>query len=267
MGDSELFPEASFAEVPAALTRIRFALAYDGTPFSGFVENRGVTTVAGVLRKNMEQVLGHQVTLVCAGRTDRGVHAWGQVVSCDVRVGTDVERLQKSMNMMCRPHLAIRDMAEVAPDFSARFDATSRTYRYRILNTDIPNPFQINTTWRVSRPLDLRAMQAAVTPLLGEHDFTSFCRKQENSAGEIRTRRRNLLRAGWKSESPEILLFEIQATAFCQQMVRSIVGTMVDVGLARMNVADVKTMLESQDRTESAHVAPPQGLTLWAVAY
>ncbi|MEE9414574.1 MAG: tRNA pseudouridine(38-40) synthase TruA [Acidimicrobiales bacterium] len=264
---NQLFPETSFAEVPAALKRIKFILAYDGTPFSGFVENRGVTTVAGVLRKNMEQVLGHQVRLVCAGRTDRGVHAWGQVVSCDVRAGTDIEALQKSMNMMCRPHLALRDVTTMPAEFSARFDATSRTYQYRILNTAIPNPFLTNTTWRVSRPLDFRAMQGAVTALLGEHDFTSFCRKQENVSGEIKTRVRNLLRAEWKAESSEMLVFEVQATAFCQQMVRSIVGTMADVGLGRMNVADVKVMLESQDRRESAHVAPPQGLTLWAVGY
>ncbi len=260
-------PHVNFAETPGELTRVRMLVAYDGAPFRGFAENVGVTTVAGTIRLAAEKVLGHELTLVCAGRTDRGVHGWGQVVSCDVRRGTDLVALAKSLNKMCRPHIVIRAIAEAAPDFDARFGATSRSYRYRILNQDVPNPFLHGATWLVPKPLDLRAMQAAITPLLGEHDFTSFCRKQTNAEGEIKSRVRRLLSAQWSVEDEGTLLFEISASSFCQQMVRAIVGTMVDVGHGKFTVADVKTMLDAKDRTKAGQVAPPQGLTLWHVGY
>ena len=256
-----------FAETPGAVVRVRATVAYDGSPFHGFAENVGVTTVAGTLREAAEKFLGHKIKLICAGRTDRGVHGWGQVVSFDVRATTDLDEFQNSMNMMCRPHLAIRDIAQTEPDFSARFDATSRSYRYRIWNSAIPNPFLVATTWQVPKPLDYRAMRAATSPLLDEHDFTSFCRKQTNAEGEIKSRVRRLIDADWSLGDDGVLLFEVQASSFCQQMVRAIVGTMVDVGHGKFNVADVKAMLEAKDRVTAGQVAPPQGLTLWQVGY
>ncbi len=259
--------EADFVEVPSAVTRIRLTVAYDGSPFHGFAENIGVTTVAGTLRQAAEKVLGHEITLVCAGRTDRGVHGWGQVVSFDVRKGTDLEAFQKSINMMCRPQIVVRDIAAAEADFDARFGAVSRAYKYQVLNHAIPNPFLLSTTWHVPKPLDVRAMRAAVTPLLGEHDFTSFCRKQTAADGAIKSRVRRLLRADWLEVDEHQLVFEIEASSFCQQMVRAIVGTMVDVGHGKYNVADVKTMLEARDRTVAGQVAPPQGLVLWQVKY
>lgn len=256
-----------FAEQPGAVTRIRATVAYDGSPFHGFAENVGVTTVSGAIREAAEKFLGHKVDIVCAGRTDRGVHGWGQVVSFNVRASTDLELFHRSVNMMCRPHIVIRDIAVAEPDFNARFAATSRSYRYRIWNDPVSNPFLVTSCWHVPKPLEMRAMRAAVTPLLGEHDFTSFCRKQTNADGEIKSRVRRLLKADWRQDADGTLLFEIQASSFCQQMVRAIVGTMVDVGHGKYNVADVKSMLEALDRSTAGQVAPPQGLTLWHVGY
>ncbi len=263
-----LFDDATdFAETPGTVVRVRATVAYDGSPFHGFAENVGVTTVSGTLREAAEKFLGHKVDIVCAGRTDRGVHGWGQVVSFDVRSTTDLGLFQKSVNMMCRPHIAVRDISVADSDFNARFAATSRSYRYRIYNGAIPNPFLVGSCWHVPKPLDLRPMRAAVTPLLGEHDFSSFCRKQTTADGDIKSRVRRLLHADWRIEETGTLLFEIQASSFCQQMVRAIVGTLVDVGHGKFHVADVKAMLEAKDRRAAGQVAPPQGLTLWHVGY
>ncbi len=271
MADSyrvSLFDDTTdFAEKPGTLVRVRATVAYNGAPFHGFAENVGVTTVAGTLREAAEKFLGHKIELVCAGRTDRGVHGWGQVVSFDVRSTTDLGLFQRSVNMMCRPHVVLRDISVADSDFNARFAATSRAYRYRIYNDAIPNPFLIGMCWHVPKPLDLRAMRAAGTPLLGQHDFTTFCRRQLNAEGETKSRVRRLQHADWRVQPDGTLLFEIKASSFCQQMVRAIVGTMVDVGHGKFNVADVKAMLEAKDRTTAGQVAPPQGLTLWHVGY
>ena len=135
-----------------------------------------------MLRQALEQVLRHPVSLTCAGRTDAGVHGWGQVVSFDAEAAAfDAARLQASLNGLCGPAVVAREVAVAdRADFDARFDATARRYRYTILNRPVPDPFLAATAWHVAQPLDLRAMQAACDPLIGEHDFTSFCRRPKD---------------------------------------------------------------------------------------
>jgi tRNA pseudouridine38-40 synthase len=245
-------------------------VAYDGGAFHGFAAQPGVTTVAGRLGDTLERVLGHPVDLVCAGRTDAGVHGWGQVVSFDADAARfDPLKVQGAVNGLCGPAIVVREAAVAdTPDFSARFDATARRYRYTILNRSVPDPFLAATAWHVAAPLDVRAMQAACDPLIGEHDFTSFCRRPKDQPDASLARR--VLDARWEADAAAgegVLRFWIEATAFCHQMVRSITGTLVDVGLGKRTPADVLAALRARRRSAAGPVAPPHGLCLWEVVY
>lgn len=252
------------------MARYRMRLSYDGGPFRGFAENEGVSTVAGSLRSALEQVLQHDVSLVCAGRTDAGVHALDQVVSFDTDKPVNGEALRTSLNAMCKPHIVVNDVAAVPDDFDARFSCTGRTYRYRILNRRLPDPFRKDYTWRVSVPLDVSLMQAAGQHLLGTHDFSSFCRRQfDTFDGEPfeKPRVRELRSVEWTAYADDELHLIISASAFCQQMVRSITGLCVEVGLGEVSVDDVPAILAARDRNLVSRVAPPQGLFLLSVSY
>lgn len=252
------------------MARYRLRLSYDGGPFHGFAPNPGVSTVGGVLRGALEQVLQHDVPIVCAGRTDAGVHALDQVVSFDTDREVVPEALRTSLNGLCKPHIVVSQVEPAADDFSARFSCTSRTYRYRLLNRRLPDPFRNDYTWRVSVPLDIDLMQQAATALLGHHDFSSFCRRQFDTSGDEpveKPRTRELQAADWSRQADDELHLIIRATSFCQQMVRSITGLCVDVGLGSIAVADVPAILAAKDRTAVPRVAPPQGLYLLSLTY
>ncbi|MGH9180325.1 MAG: tRNA pseudouridine(38-40) synthase TruA [Acidimicrobiales bacterium] len=244
---------------------MRLTVAYDGSGFRGFAANVGVRTVGGALAEALAKVLGHPVTLVCAGRTDTGVHAWGQVVHFDTMAGgTDLAGLQRSVNSMLRPSVVIRSTAVAAPGFDARHSATGRLYRYRVLNGQVADPFLAATTWHVDDPLDLGSMQLACDPLIGEHDWSSFCRRPpEVGVSLVRVVRR----AGWSQLDDGVLRFEIEASAFCHQMVRSVVGLLVAVGRGRVRAGEVAGIIRARDRAGAASPAPPHGLCLWSVSY
>jgi tRNA pseudouridine38-40 synthase len=254
------------------VSRIRLLVAYDGAPFRGFAPNRGVRTVAGDLAVAIERVVGCEVTLTCAGRTDAGVHAWGQVVTFEVDAPVDPVRLQQSINGLCAPSIVVREADEAPEGFDARFSASSRVYRYTILNRSTPDPFLHATSWHVAEPLELRSMRAASDPLIGEHDFSSFCRRREvtdPTTGERTdaTLVRRVLRAEWAEPGDGRLRFEIEASSFCHQMVRSVVGMLVDVGRGRRTAADVTVALAARDRQAAGQIAPPHGLCLWRVHF
>lgn len=248
--------------------RVRLTVAYDGTGFAGVAPNPGVKTVGGVLATSIERVLRHPVRLTVAGRTDAGVHAWGQVVTFDARQdGLDLEGLQRSVNRMCAPAVVVRDAAVVDPGFDARHSARARRYRYTIVNRPVPDPFTAATAWWVEQPLDLSTMRLACDPLFGEHDFTSFCRKPKVPEGVSWTMVRRVLDCRWHDLGEGVLRFDIDATAFCQQMVRSIVGTLVEVGLGKKKAGEVRGILEARDRSRAGPPAPAHGLVLWEVVY
>jgi tRNA pseudouridine38-40 synthase len=249
---------------PAGSQRLRLLVAYLGAPFHGFALQDGVPTVAGALGAALEKVLRHSVELTCAGRTDAGVHAWGQVVSLDVRAGADLCRLQRSLNKMLGPTVVIREAAWAPDSFDARRSAVSRRYRYHMLCSEWADPLDAATTWHVGRPLDLRRMEAAGDVLLGEHDFTSFCHAIRHRPGPLV---RRVLRAEWLDLGASRVCFEIEATSFCQQMVRSIVGTLVEVGSGRRTAGELMSILSARDRSAAGQIAPPHGLCLWEVRY
>lgn len=251
------------------LARVRMTVAYRGTDFRGLAPNHGVRTVMGTLVPKVEKVVRQRVELTMSGRTDAGVHAWGQVLSGDLPAETDLADLQRRVNKMCAPDISIRTIEWTYPEFDARFSATSRRYRYHVWNDAAPNPLLADVTWHVHRPLAVDAMQTACRPLLGEHDFSSFCRKPKVPDDmEPASMVRILHEAEWSriDESP-MLRFEIAGSAFCHQMVRSIVGTMVDIGLGRIHHGKMSDILDARNREAAGGVAPPSGLVLWDVGY
>ena len=256
------------------MARLRLRVAYDGGGFRGFAPNPDVRTVGGVLADALGRRLGYPVQLTCAGRTDAGVHARGQVVSLDVAdEDASPERLAalgSGLNRMCGPDVVVLAVAHVSSDFDARFSALSRAYRYTVWNAPEPDVFRRQVSWHVPDPLEIAAMAEAAALLVGEHDFASFCsRATQTVDGELRVAptTRRVLRAGWSSPEPDLLLFDITANSFCRQMVRSIVGTLVEVGRGRRRAGDVPRILAARDRAAAGQVAPPHGLCLWEVTY
>ncbi len=247
------------------VTRVKLVVAYDGSGFHGFWANEGVTTVGGTLAAALEQVLGHPVELTCAGRTDAGVHAWGQVVTFDTTAEPDLARLQQSLNRLCGPEVVVREAEAVGADFDARHSARARTYRYTVLNRPVPDPFLRATTWHVPAELDLRAMVLGCDPLIGEHDFSSFCRRPRTDPPASLVRR--VQAARWDDLGDGLLRFEITANAFCHQMVRSVVGTLVEVGRVRIRAGEMLGIIRARDRQAAGPPAPPHGLCLWSVTY
>lgn len=249
--------------------RVRMTVAYHGAGFSGFAVNPGVRTVAGVLGEAIARVLGGSIVLACAGRTDAGVHAWGQVVSFDTdHPDLDLDRLRRSVNKLCAPAVVVRDAVVVGNDFDARHSAVSRCYRYTIMNRPEPDPFSADTAWHVAEPLDIAALRLGCDPLIGTHDFSAFCRRPKSrDGGDEKSLVRCVHRARWHDLGEGYLRFDIESAAFCHQMVRSIVGTLVEMGSGRKRAGDMYAILRSRDRSRAGKVAPPHGLMLWQVRY
>jgi tRNA pseudouridine38-40 synthase len=221
--------------------------------------------VQGELEGALQQVFGAPVPLTVAGRTDAGVHAWGNVVHFDTDVDVDVVALQRHLNGMLGPAIAVRSAETAAPAFNARHDAVARRYRYTVLNRPAPDPFLWRTTWHVPQPLDLSVLRLACDPLIGEHDFSSFCRVQKRvpDASLVRL----VYDARWVDAGDGLLRFEIDASSFCQQMVRALVGTMVPMGMGKQRPGEMAGILRARDRSAANRVAPARGLCLWEVVY
>jgi tRNA pseudouridine38-40 synthase len=261
-----LFDPANRAVEPSGRTKVKMVVAYDGTDFSGFAaqpNQAGVRTVGGALAEAVAKVLRHDVELTCAGRTDAGVHAWGQVVSLDAVREPDLVRLQQAVTSMLGPEVVVRSCEVADPQFDARHGARWRAYRYSVLNRPVTDPFRDRFVWWVPEPLDLRVLRLAADPFVGEHDFTAFCRK--GPEGSSSTRR--VFESRWVDEGDGALRYEIRANAFCWQMVRAIVGTLVEVGAGKRRPGDIMGVLRGRDRQAAGQLAPPRGLCLWDVGY
>lgn len=238
----------------------RLDLSYDGSGFHGYAIQPDVRTVQGDLEAALERIVGDVQTQV-AGRTDAGVHAAGQVVSFDHDAELDVVRLARSLNSLLGPEIAVLSAAEVGAGFDARRDAVTRRYRYEILNRSVPDPFRRSVTWHVHHALDVGRMHEGAQLFVGEQDFSAFCRDDDG-----KSRKRYVLDAFWKRDD-DIVVFEIEANAFCHQMVRSLVAMCVEVGKGNRSVEDVARAMQSGDRNLASGAAPPQGLKLMGVSY
>jgi tRNA pseudouridine38-40 synthase len=272
----------------ATTQRWRLLIAYDGAAFRGFAFQPEVPTVAGALRMALGRTarLDEPPVLTCAGRTDAGVHARGQVIHVDLPpIPYDGPGLARAVNRQLAPEIVVRRAEEVGTDFDARRSATGRTYRYLVWNAPEPDPLLAPIAWHVSDPLDLVAMRTASDVLLGSHDFRSFCRRPPGTdASEPIVRR--VTKARWSvDDGPEaidadsleapggpgspvrLLRFDIAASSFCHQMVRSLVGALVDVGRGKQNAAGLLERLRAASRQSRPEPAPPEGLCLVSVDY
>lgn len=239
----------------------RLDLAYLGTGFHGYAVQPNVRTVQGVLEDAIELVIG-PIKSEVAGRTDKGVHATGQVVSFQTESDVDCRRLQRSLNSRLAPEISVLSLAPAPDDFHARFSATGRAYRYRLLNREAPDPFIAQTSWHFATPLDMAAMSEACSVLVGLHDYASFCR-----AAPGRSTERSLRVVEWEQLPGGVKELYIAASSFCHQMVRSIVAVAVDVGRGYIGREDMARILEARDRSTTSGAAPARGLTLVAVEY
>lgn len=237
---------------------LRIDLGYDGTDFRGYARQPGQPTVQGILEDALGQLVGPVETVV-AGRTDAGVHARHQVVSCDA--DAEPAGIEASLRRMMPPSVAIHRVGVEPAGFNARFDATTRAYRYHLDIRPVADPFRVRYAWHLTHPLDVASMNRAASDLVGEHDFASFCRRAEG-----RTTVRQVVSAAW-TETPGGLQFDVTGKAFCHQQVRSFVAYLVEVGRGRLGPEGTPEVLAALDRGAARGAAPARGLTLWEVAY
>ena len=242
--------------------RIALGLEYDGSGFAGWQTQADGRTVQDALEAALAAVAGHPVRVVCAGRTDAGVHATAQVVHFDVTVFRSPTAWVRGVNAHLPRKIAVRWAMPVADDFHARYCARSRSYRYLLLNRpERPGLLSHRVGW-CHWPLDLQAMRAAADYLLGEHDFSSFRAAGCQAKSPVKTMYQfDIMRQG------ELIVFDCRANAFLHHMVRNLVGALVYVGAGRMSVADFAVLLKAHDRRRGAPTFAPDGLYLTGVEY
>jgi len=247
---------------------IVLTLSYDGTGFSGFARQPGLQTVQGRVEDALRTVLRRDVETVGAGRTDTGVHALAQVMSFEANGDEpDTGTLQRSLNALIKPGIVVTEVRRAPADFSARFSATGREYRYRIVPGAVPPLFLAGRSWWVKGTLDLGAMRTAAAALLGEHDFRSFC-VAASAEGKRTMRRLDLVEVVPETQMGEhSIVVRVIGNAFLHSMIRIIVGSLVEVGLGRRDPEWVAEALAAMDRSAAGPTAPPEGLVLWHVEY
>ena len=244
------------------MRNLRLLLEYDGTDFHGWQRQPGLRTVQGCLEDGVRAMTGESVLVRGAGRTDAGVHAAGQVANLTLEARIPESGLLRGLNSNLPADVAVLDVQQVAPEFDARFSARGKVYRYRIWNHLVRAPLHARTTWHCRSVLDLAAMRAAAERLCGEHDFRAFRAADCERRTTVRVvRRLDVERQG------ALLTIEVEATAFLKNMVRILVGTLVDLGRGKLEPAAIARMLSTGDRKAGGVTAPPQGLTLVRVMY
>jgi tRNA pseudouridine38-40 synthase len=245
------------------MTRYRLTIEYDGTPFSGWQRQDGQHSVQAALEDAIGRLGEENVTLFGAGRTDAGVHALGQVAHVDLDKDWTPEKLMGAINAQVRPDpVSVLDVAIVDEDFHARFSATARHYRFRILDRRAPPALDRNRVWWVTHTLDATAMHEAAQTLVGHHDFTTFRSAQCQSKSPVKT----LDRLDVVREGAEVVVYA-SARSFLHNQVRSLVGTLKLAGEGKWSASDVRAALDAADRSACGPVAPPDGLYLISVDY
>lgn len=245
------------------MPRYRLLIEYDGSAYNGFQVQAGQPTVQGVLEAAITAFSGETVRLAAAGRTDTGVHATGQVISLDLEKAWPAQTVMNALNAhLVGEAISVLDCEGVEDDWHARFSATGRRYLYRILNRPGPPALDAGRVWHMRKSMDADAMHAAAQALIGLHDFTTFRDVNCQSKSPEKT----LDLASVRRVGEEVhLVFE--ARSFLHRQVRSMTGTLAEVGLGRWTIDDVATALAARDRAACGPVCPPQGLYLTGVGY
>lgn len=270
---------------------LKLTIAYDGTNYAGWQRQINALAIQQVLEEEIAAIVGVPNPLIAAGRTDSGVHAAGQVASITIEHPIACDDLLRALNARLKAgDIRIRAIDEMPDRWDARIFAKSKTYRYALWNGAIPSPFWRHVVWHVQQPLDLDRMARATRALIGEQDFASF----QGRGTDVKTTVRQVISAeitemnihtdqpialspldpstslgtgGVRDEGGRLFRFEITGTGFLRHMVRTIVGTLVDIGRGQLEVEDMATIIASADRRRAGQTAPPHGLMLWKVTY
>lgn len=241
--------------------RVKAVVAYDGAGYGGFQRQKNAPSIQEELERALEKLTGATCRLVAAGRTDAGVHAEGQVIAFDVEWRHALPDLRRALNAVLPQQIAVTQLESAPPGFHPRYDALRRSYRYTIYRGAVRNPFAARFSLHVARTLNLEAMQAAASLLVGQHDFAAFGSPPvgENSTREVYC-------AAW-TQQDMWLFFDIEANAFLYKMVRMLVGTLLRVGYGVLPPTVLGDLLQTPARGKAGPAAPPQGLCLKRVLY
>lgn len=244
------------------MKRIMLEIAYDGTAYNGWQVQPGVPTVEAEINKALSALLGEQIEVIGASRTDSGVHALGNVAVFDTESVFPPEKISLAVNNRLPLDIRVLASYEVAPDFHPRKAKCSKTYEYKILNTRIAIPTHRLYSYHIYYPLDISLMQQAARHLLGEHDFASFC--------SVNTQVKDTVRCIYDLEvfkEGDMITIRVRGNGFLYNMVRIIVGTLLDFGRGRYKPDKMKEILQARDRSAAGPTAPAHGLTLVKIEY
>jgi tRNA pseudouridine38-40 synthase len=255
------------------MKHLLLTITYDGAGFHGWQRQPGQRTVQGELERVLSILCKEEITIAGASRTDAGVHAYGQRAGFSGDFGIPVEKLALAANRLMDKDVRILEVLEVSEGFHPRFDATGKTYIYKIRNSREPDVMMRNFHYHVEKPLNLTAMQEAATYLAGEQDFRSFLaaggKEPETTVRRITSAEcyldESCVPRGTDTE--QNVVFEVTGSGFLYNMVRIITGTLVEIGLGKRSPADMKMIIDGRDRRRAGHTAPPQGLYLKEVYY
>lgn len=245
------------------MPRYKLLIEYDGTPFHGWQRQNGLVSVQEVLEKALKIGLRHETQVFGSGRTDTGVHAFGQVAHFDTSLELDCFRFLASLNALLRPYpVTIRKIERTTDTFHARFDAVERSYLYVIQNTRFPPALRQNHVWWISIPLDIDSMRKAAELLIGKHDFSTFRASECQAKSPIKT-----LNTITLEQADDLILIRIKAKSFLHHQVRNIVGSLSLVGRGKWRIQDFKAAFEACDRRRGGPTAPAAGLFFESVRY
>lgn len=241
---------------------IKCEISYDGTDFHGFQVQPNQSTVQGELRNSIYKLTNEEVDIIASGRTDAGVHARKQVCNFYTNSSIPAAKWKDALNAVLPDGIIILNSTEVGSSFHSRYDVKEKTYRYHISNNDAQDIFRRKYVWHYPYHLNIEVMKQTSTVFLGEHDFTSF----SSAKTEIENKVRNIYQSEVWEENNEII-YQITGNGFLYNMVRIIVGTLVDVGGNRKKLEDIEGILRSRDRNNAGRTAPAKGLFLWDIKY
>ena len=241
----------------------KIIIEYDGTHYHGWQRQKEEPTIQGEIEKALLTITAKNVIVNGSGRTDAGVHAYGQVANfrCDTKLAPEI--LQKGLNSLLPDDIVIKACCQAASNFHARYDVKSKIYHYKIFNQPIPPAIHHQYVWFIRKRLNIHAMQVAIRHIIGSHNFKAF---EGSGSPRAHTIRHVIAAEMLETESGQIR-FQIEADGFLRYMVRNIVGTLVDVGLSKLSTDDFKQILDSSDRTNASATAPAHGLYLMEVKY
>lgn len=245
------------------LKNFKLTIEYDGSAYHGWQRQASEPTIQEAIEKALMTMTGRQVTLTGSGRTDAGVHAYGQVANFLGDTKLTCENFQKGLNSLLPEDIVITACLEVPETFNARYDVKSKIYHYRILNRNLPAAIDRQYAWHIPHQLDVSAMHRAYPYIVGTHDFKAF----EGSGSPRAHTTRRVIHANLVAQADGYLIFEIEGEGFLKFMVRNIVGTLVDVGRGKITPDDFTRILLSKDRNLAGKTAPAHGLFLMQVKY